>query len=253
MSLKIDVRVVTSWVGYFHCAARDCVVCRFGGVGVGGASHFTSGESRCALLWSSRCVSALSLFPFPPPRRLTPPHVSLFFFVCLFCSGSVTLGLGLVWSFEESSDLLLFFFLFFFFFFQPRVIKLLLPSTRRPSPVFPFFFRPKRLPSPTMGDIEAPDSNRPRQSVLLSILPTKEFATSRKGSLLIAEVVRNGQRNHRWDEPNLFLCCCFRLMRTEVKARCVPFIWLNMAAMVLRSFNAHLNNFSRLLRLSFGL
>ncbi|XP_073321308.1 CKLF-like MARVEL transmembrane domain-containing protein 3 [Pagrus major] len=40
-----------------------------------------------------------------------------------------------------------------------------------------------------MGDIEAPDSSRPRQTVLLSILPTKEFATSRKGSLLIAEVV----------------------------------------------------------------
>lgn len=90
-----------------------------------------------------------------------------------------------------------------------------------------------------MVDIEDPDSNRPRQSVLLSILPTKEFATSRKGSLLIAEVVRNDQRNHRWDEPNLFLCCCFRLMRTEVKARCVLFIWLNMAAMALRSFNAH--------------
>lgn len=48
-----------------------------------------------------------------------------------------------------------------------------------------------------MVDIEDPDSNRPRQSVLLSILPTKEFATSRKGSLLIAEVVRNDQRNHR--------------------------------------------------------
>ncbi|KAM3877060.1 CKLF-like MARVEL transmembrane domain-containing protein 3 [Diretmus argenteus] len=39
-----------------------------------------------------------------------------------------------------------------------------------------------------MGDIEAPDATRPRQSVLLSILPTKEFATSRKGMLLIAEV-----------------------------------------------------------------
>ncbi|TNM91000.1 CKLF-like MARVEL transmembrane domain-containing protein 3 [Takifugu rubripes] len=40
-----------------------------------------------------------------------------------------------------------------------------------------------------MGDIEASDSNRPRQTVLLSVLPSKEFATSRKGMLLIAEVV----------------------------------------------------------------
>lgn len=39
-----------------------------------------------------------------------------------------------------------------------------------------------------MGDIEAPDSNRARQTVLLSVLPSKEFATSRKGMLLIAEV-----------------------------------------------------------------
>lgn len=47
----------------------------------GGASHFTSGESRCcAFFWSSRCVSALSLFPFPPRRSLTPPHIFFFFF-----------------------------------------------------------------------------------------------------------------------------------------------------------------------------
>ncbi|XP_042343437.1 CKLF-like MARVEL transmembrane domain-containing protein 3 [Plectropomus leopardus] len=39
-----------------------------------------------------------------------------------------------------------------------------------------------------MGDIEAPSSTRPRQSVLLSVLPSKEFASSRKGMLLIAEV-----------------------------------------------------------------
>lgn len=42
-----------------------------------------------------------------------------------------------------------------------------------------------------MGDIEAPSSNRPPQTVLKSILPSKEFVTSRKGMLLIAEVVRN--------------------------------------------------------------
>ncbi|KAG7233056.1 hypothetical protein INR49_003121 [Caranx melampygus] len=42
--------------------------------------------------------------------------------------------------------------------------------------------------SPTMGDIEAPTSTRPRQTVLLSVLPSKEFASSKKGMLLIAEV-----------------------------------------------------------------
>lgn len=40
-----------------------------------------------------------------------------------------------------------------------------------------------------MGDIEAPESSRPRQTVLMSVLPSKEFATSRKGMLLIGEVV----------------------------------------------------------------
>ncbi|XP_041846962.1 CKLF-like MARVEL transmembrane domain-containing protein 3 [Melanotaenia boesemani] len=39
-----------------------------------------------------------------------------------------------------------------------------------------------------MGDIETPDSTEPRQAVLLSFLPSKEFATSRKGMLLIGEV-----------------------------------------------------------------
>ncbi|XP_015240283.1 CKLF-like MARVEL transmembrane domain-containing protein 3 [Cyprinodon tularosa] len=39
-----------------------------------------------------------------------------------------------------------------------------------------------------MGDIEAPDSTQSRQSVLKSVLPSKEFATSRKGMLLIGEV-----------------------------------------------------------------
>ncbi|XP_030575300.1 CKLF-like MARVEL transmembrane domain-containing protein 3 [Archocentrus centrarchus] len=40
-----------------------------------------------------------------------------------------------------------------------------------------------------MGDIEAPSSSPTRRTVLQSILPSKEFATSRKGMLLIAEVV----------------------------------------------------------------
>lgn len=39
-----------------------------------------------------------------------------------------------------------------------------------------------------MGDIEAADSARPSQSVLLAVMPSKEFATSKKGMLLIAEV-----------------------------------------------------------------
>ncbi|MED6252744.1 hypothetical protein ATANTOWER_016332 [Ataeniobius toweri] len=39
-----------------------------------------------------------------------------------------------------------------------------------------------------MGDIEAPSSSQRSQSVLKSVLPSKEFATSRKGMLLIAEV-----------------------------------------------------------------
>ncbi|CAL8246974.1 unnamed protein product [Lota lota] len=42
-----------------------------------------------------------------------------------------------------------------------------------------------------MGDIEAPaaGATEARPNVLLSILPTKEFALSRKGMLLIAEVL----------------------------------------------------------------
>ncbi|XP_057708734.1 CKLF-like MARVEL transmembrane domain-containing protein 3 [Corythoichthys intestinalis] len=38
-------------------------------------------------------------------------------------------------------------------------------------------------------DIEAPDARQPSRSVLQSILPSREFASSRKGMLLIAEVV----------------------------------------------------------------
>ncbi|XP_062405614.1 CKLF-like MARVEL transmembrane domain-containing protein 3 [Sardina pilchardus] len=39
-----------------------------------------------------------------------------------------------------------------------------------------------------MGDIEAPDSTRSRHAIF-SLLPTKEFVTSRKGTLLIGEVI----------------------------------------------------------------
>uniref|UniRef100_A0A8C2BZP2 CKLF-like MARVEL transmembrane domain containing 3 n=1 Tax=Cyprinus carpio TaxID=7962 RepID=A0A8C2BZP2_CYPCA len=40
-----------------------------------------------------------------------------------------------------------------------------------------------------MGDIEAPENNRSRQSIIQSLLPSKEFITSRKGLLLLGEVV----------------------------------------------------------------
>ncbi|KTG38414.1 hypothetical protein cypCar_00021164 [Cyprinus carpio] len=40
-----------------------------------------------------------------------------------------------------------------------------------------------------MGDIEAPDNNRSRQTIFHSLLPSKEFITSRKGLLLLGEVV----------------------------------------------------------------
>ncbi|KAJ8247304.1 hypothetical protein GJAV_G00244760 [Gymnothorax javanicus] len=40
-----------------------------------------------------------------------------------------------------------------------------------------------------MGDIESPDSPRSRQAGVSAFLPSKDFVTSRKGQLLIAEVV----------------------------------------------------------------
>lgn len=40
-----------------------------------------------------------------------------------------------------------------------------------------------------MGDIEAPENNRSQQSGLYALLPNKEFVSSRKGQLLIGEVV----------------------------------------------------------------
>lgn len=90
------------------------------------------------------------------------PHAStspfLFFFFFLFCLGSVTFRGGE---------------------FVPSEVF------RREKKLFLFS---------AMGDIEAPSSTRPRQTVLLSVLPSKEFATSRKGMLLIAEVVRTDQR-----------------------------------------------------------
>ncbi|RXN12490.1 CKLF-like MARVEL transmembrane domain-containing 3 [Labeo rohita] len=40
-----------------------------------------------------------------------------------------------------------------------------------------------------MGDIEDPENDRPRQTIARSLLPSKEFITSRKGLLLLGEVV----------------------------------------------------------------
>lgn len=47
-------------------------------------------KADVALFGSSLWVSALSLFPFPPPRSLTPPHIYV------FCLQSVTLRV--VWA-----------------------------------------------------------------------------------------------------------------------------------------------------------
>lgn len=66
-----------------------------------------------------------------------------------------------------------------------------------------------------MGDIEAPSPTRPRQTVLLSVLPSKEFASSKKGMLLIAEVVR------KWADGSgikLSLCHCLSLERACVSS-----------------------------------
>lgn len=106
--------------------------------------HFFFSGARAAF-------PSLSLFPLPPQRSLTPPHISFeCVCVCLFCTKIA--AVLVVWAARSSRRVFLFI---------------------------------------TMGDIEAPSSNRPPQAVLKSILPSKEFVTSRKGMLLIAEVVRN--------------------------------------------------------------
>ncbi|MGH0150748.1 UNVERIFIED_CONTAM: hypothetical protein FKN15_018484 [Acipenser sinensis] len=40
-----------------------------------------------------------------------------------------------------------------------------------------------------MGDMESPDTTAPHQSGIRALLPDKAFVISRKGQLLIAEVV----------------------------------------------------------------
>lgn len=73
-----------------------------------------------------------------------------------------------------------------------------------------------------MGDIEDPDSSRPSPSLLFSLLP-KEFVTSRKGMLLIAEVVRHGgfslikTHTHIID---IYIATRFHCRRANAEARC---------------------------------
>lgn len=127
--------------------------------------HIWRAAADVALFWS--CVSALSPFPFPPrTRSLTPPFFFLYACVCVCVV----------------------FFFFFFFCLSVRTAKFVQPHK------LGWGIESLRVVS-TMGDVEAPDSTQPRQSVLLAVLPSKEFATSRKGMLLIAEVVRHGSRS----------------------------------------------------------
>lgn len=67
-----------------------------------------------------------------------------------------------------------------------------------------------------MGDIETPNSTGPHQTALLSVLPSKEFATSRKGMLLIAEVVRRDRQDSKRDS--------FRSVIPKVKMRDFAFL-----------------------------
>ena len=128
-----------------------------------GASHFTSGESRCCtFLGAGAAFPRCHCFRFHlREASLTPPHLFSFCFA-LNPLRYVEFGRSEVWGEFKSF--------------------------------------------PAMGDIEAPESSRPRQTVLMSVLPSKEFATSRKGMLLIGEVVRNDQRN--LNQMKLLLCHC---------------------------------------------
>lgn len=66
---------------------RACVHARGRGVVSGHRiSHLEKADA--AIFWSSRCVSALSLFPFPARSSLTPPGVVFCFFALnplLYC------------------------------------------------------------------------------------------------------------------------------------------------------------------------
>lgn len=75
----------------------------------------------------------------------------------------------------------------------------------------------------TMGDFEAPESNRPRRTVLLSVLPSKEFATSRKGMLLVGEVVRNHVRNRFWKTSNCYCVTVPRILPKSTRKRFARF------------------------------
>lgn len=170
--MKIFLCLVTSSVGYFY-STRDCAVCSWGVCGWG---------RRIALhIWRKqmlRFFGARSAFPRCHCfrfhlREASRLHISLSLSLTNFFFLVLSIIRYVAWTFCWTIWTL-------------RV------------KIFFFFLR-------TMGDIEAPDSNRPRQTVLMSILPSKEFATSRKGMLLIGEVVRNEQRNNLWNKWN---CPC---------------------------------------------
>lgn len=136
------------------------------GGGERGASCFTSGEQQQMLRLFGAAFPRCHRFRFHLGPEASRPRLFFFLFVCV-CVCVV----------------------FFFFCLSVRTAKFLQPHK------LGWGIESLRVVVSTMGDIEAPDSTQPRQSVLLAVLPSKEFATSRKGMLLIAEVVRHGSRS----------------------------------------------------------
>ncbi|XP_046898428.1 CKLF-like MARVEL transmembrane domain-containing protein 3 isoform X2 [Hypomesus transpacificus] len=80
-----------------------------------------------------------------------------------------------------------------------------------------------------MGDIEAPETTQPRQNAMLSILPTKEFACSRKGQLLISEVVLS------------FVCFVCFVSSTAASFVSAPLIEFLAALFILFAYSTKIN------------
>ncbi|XP_062327838.1 CKLF-like MARVEL transmembrane domain-containing protein 3 [Osmerus eperlanus] len=80
-----------------------------------------------------------------------------------------------------------------------------------------------------MGDIEAPETTQPRQNAMLSILPTKEFACSRKGQLLISEVVLS------------FVCFVCFVSSTAASFVTAPLIEFLAALFILFAYSTKIN------------
>lgn len=140
------------------------------GGGERGASCFTSGEQQQMLRLFGATFPRCHRFRFHLGPEASRPRFFFFFLPVCVCVCVV-------------------FFFFSFFCLAVRTAKFLQPRKLR------WGIESLSVVVSTMGDIEAPDSTQPRQSVLLAVLPSKEFATSRKGMLLIAEVVRHGSRS----------------------------------------------------------